>query len=282
MKNPFLTRTRTVIIKDRHKAVTAAMAIAAFAAFSALVLVVAFQDQLALDSVVLQKLRTNFINNFVTENRWRWLVDGLGQTMLITLLATFLGITIGLFLAIVRVLAFSGRRIFFLTRFVDLYLTVIRGTPVVVQLLIMYFVIFSSLPVSKIVVAALAFGINSGAYVAEIIRSGIMAVDRGQMEAGRSLGLNYAITMRKIILPQAIKNILPALFNELITLLKETAVVGYIAVMDLTRAGDMIRSRTYDAFMPLLVVAAIYLLIVMGLTRAMGRLERRLRRSDNR
>jgi His/Glu/Gln/Arg/opine family amino acid ABC transporter permease subunit len=243
---------------------------------------VVFQDQLGLHVGTLQKIRTNFTNNFIVENRWRWLVDGLGNTLVITFFATLLGVAIGLFLAIVKVLDYAGRRIFLLTRFVDIYLTVIRGTPVVVQLLIMYFVIVGSLPVSKIIVAILAFGINSGAYVAEIIRSGIMAVDRGQMEAGRSLGLKYSTAMRKIVLPQAIKNILPALFNELITLLKETAVAGYIAVADLTRAGDLIRSRTYDAFMPLLVVAAIYLLIVVGLTRLMVLLERKLRRSDNR
>ncbi len=266
----------------RQKAATVVFSAVAALVALLFVLLVIFQERLGLDIEQLQKLRLNFYNNFIFEQRWRWLVDGLGKTLVITLLATLIGITIGLFLAIVKVIDYNGRRIFFLTRFVDIYLTVIRGTPAVVQLLIMYFVVFASLPVSKIMVAAMAFGINSGAYVAEIIRSGIMAVDRGQTEAGRSLGLTYAATMRKIILPQAVKNILPALFNELITLLKETAVVGYIAVMDLTRAGDMIRSRTYDAFMPLLAVAAIYLVIVMALTAAMGRLERRLRRSDNR
>ena len=268
--------------QDRTKTVTVAMSLAALTVFVLFVLLVAFQDRLGLSSAALAKVRLNFINNFIVENRWFWLVEGLGQTLFITFFATLLGVTIGLLIAVVKVLDFAGRRIFFLTRFADIYLTVIRGTPVVVQLLIVYFVIFASLPVSKVICAIAAFGINSGAYVAEIIRSGIMAVDRGQMEAGRSLGLTYATTMRKIILPQAVKNILPALFNELITLLKETAVVGYIAVADLTRAGDRIRSRTYDALMPLLVVAAVYLVIVVGMTRLMARLERRLRRSDNR
>ena len=268
--------------QKNSRAATVVLASVAALAVLVFVLLVIFQDRLGLESDQLQKLRLNFYNNFINEKRWRWLVDGLGKTLLITLLATLIGIAIGLFLAIVKVIDYNGRRIFFLTRFVDIYLTVIRGTPAVVQLLIMYFVIFASMSVSKIMIAAMAFGINSGAYVAEIIRSGIMAVDRGQTEAGRSLGLTYAATMRRIILPQAIKNILPALFNELITLLKETAVVGYIAVMDLTRAGDMIRSRTYDPFMPLLAVAAIYLVIVMALTAAMARLERRLRRSDSR
>ncbi len=165
-------------------------------------------------------------------------------------------------------------------RLCTLYITVIRGTPVMVQLLIIYYVIFASVQMPKLIVGILAFGLNSGAYVAEIVRSGIMAVDRGQTEAGRSLGLNYIQTMRYIVLPQALKNILPALGNEFIALLKETSIVGYIALMDLTRAGDIIRSRTYDAFMPLIAVALIYLAIVILLTRALDRLERRLRKSD--
>ncbi|MGI6333678.1 MAG: amino acid ABC transporter permease [Saccharofermentanales bacterium] len=231
---------------------------------------------------MLQILRTNFINDFIVDNRWTWLVSGLGKTLVITILAAFLGVVIGLILAMIRVLAHNGRRIFFLARFADIYVTVIRGTPVLVQLLIIYFVIFASVNIDKTLVAALAFGINSGAYVAEIVRAGVLAVDQGQMEAGRSLGLTYGITMRKIILPQAVKNVLPAMFNELITLLKETSVAGYIAVIDLTRAGDLIRSRTFDAVLPLLAVALIYLLIVTGLTVLMNMLERRLRRSDNR
>lgn len=245
-------------------------------------LLVAFQDQIGLDWPALKLLQINFINNFLKENRWTWLISGLGRTLLITLMAGLLGLLIGLGLAMVKVLQHNGKRIFFLTRFTNVYLTVIRGTPVVVQLLIIYFVIFGSVAIDKVLVAALAFGINSGAYVAEIIRAGVLAVDRGQMEAGRSLGLTYSTTMRRIILPQAVKNVLPALFNELITLLKETAVAGYIAVADLTKAGDLIRSRTFDAFQPLLAVALIYLGIVLMLTYLMNKLERRLRRSDNR
>jgi len=246
------------------------------------ILLVAFQDQLGLDAPALKQLQINFINNFIKENRWTWLVSGLGRTLLITLIAAILGMVIGLGLAMVNVLQHNGKRIFFLTRFTNIYLTVIRGTPVVVQLLIIYFVIFSSLTIDKVIVAALAFGINSGAYVAEIIRAGVLAVDRGQMEAGRSLGLTYGTAMRKIVLPQAIKNVLPAMFNELITLLKETAVAGYIGTADLTKAGDLIRSRTFDAFQPLIAVALIYLVIVLILTSLMNRLERRLRRSDHR
>ena len=162
-----------------------------------------------------------------------------------------------------------------------IYLTVIRGTPVVVQLLIIYFVIFGSTQISKVLVAIMAFGINSAAYVAEIFRSGIMSIDDGQMEAGRSLGFNYAQTMFYIIMPQAFKNVLPALGNEFIVLLKETSVSGYIALQDLTKGGDIIRSRTYDAFMPLIAVALIYLVMVMVFTKCVNLLERRLRNSDH-
>jgi len=266
----------------RPEKVSLGLTIAGLAALAGFVLLVAFHEQWGIVHETLTTIRTNFINNFIMENRYMWMVKGLGQTAIITLFATMLGVAIGLILALIKVFEYNGHRIFLVTRLANLYLTVIRGTPVVVQLLIIYYVVFGSVQISKTLVAVLAFGINSGAYVAEIIRAGILAVDRGQMEAGRSLGLTYATSMRKIVLPQAFKNILPALFNELITLLKETAVAGYIAVADLTRAADLIRSRTFDAFMPLLVVAIIYLLIVIALTHLMSRLEKRLRRSDNR
>ena len=168
----------------------------------------------------------------------------------------------------------------FLNAICNIYLTVIRGTPTMVQLLIMYYVIFASSNLNKVVVAFLAFGINSGAYVAEIVRSGIMSIDRGQLEAGRSLGFSYASTMWYIIMPQAFKNVLPALANEFIVLLKETSICGYIGLMDLTRGGDIIRSRTYNAFMPLLAVALIYLILVMILSALVRQLERRLRNSE--
>lgn len=230
----------------------------------------------------METLKQNFINDFIVDNRWQWLVTGLGRTLQITLLATILGVIIGLAIAVVKVSQYHGRKIPVLTELADLYLVVIRGTPVVVQLLIIYYVIFASVVVDKVLVAALAFGINSGAYVAEIFRAGIQSVDRGQMEAGRTLGLPYSTTMRRIILPQALKNVLPALFNELITLLKETAVAGYIAVSDLTRAGDLIRSRTFDPLLPLVAVALIYLVVVLGLTKFMQHLEGRLGKSDRR
>ena len=161
------------------------------------------------------------------------------------------------------------------------YLTVIRGTPVLIQLLLIYFVVFGSVRIDKSLVAILAFGINSGAYVAEIFRSGIMSIDNGQFEAGRSLGFNYTQTMLYIIMPQAFKNVLPALGNEFIVLLKETSVAGYIAIQDLTKGADIIRSRTYSAFMPLMAAAVIYLVMVMIFTYFVQRLERRLRSSDH-
>ena len=192
-----------------------------------------------------------------------------------------MGIVLGLLIAIVRSTHDKTGKLKFLNAICQIYLTIIRGTPVVVQLLIIYFVIFGSVDISKIVVAVLAFGINSAAYVAEIFRSGIMSIDKGQFEAGRSLGFNYVQTMIYIIMPQAFKNVLPALGNEFIVLLKETSVSGFIALQDLTKGGDIFRSRTYNAFMPLLAVAAIYLTMVMIFTKLVNVLERRLRNSDH-
>ena len=227
-------------------------------------------------------LGDRFVLNFIKDDRWHYLVDGLGTTLLITFFALILGILLGALVAMIRVTYDRTGKLKFLNAVAKLYLTVIRGTPVMVQLLIIYFVIFGSVNISKVIVAVLAFGLNSGAYVAEIIRSGIMSVDIGQMEAGRSLGMNYNQVMMKIILPQAIKNILPALGNEFIVLIKETSISGYIALQDLTKGGDIIRSRTYDAFMPLIAVALIYLCMVLMLEKLVGMLERRLSRSDRR
>lgn len=230
---------------------------------------------------MLQDLQSKFINNFIAEDRWKYLTDGLVVTLQITLCAVILGIVLGFLVAIVRSTHDRTGKLKILNALCNLYLTVIRGTPVVVQLLIIYFVIFGSTTISKVVVAVLAFGINSGAYVAEIFRSGIMSIDNGQFEAGRSLGFNYRQTMIYIIMPQAFKNVLPALGNEFISLLKETSVSGYIALQDLTKGGDIIRSRTYDAFMPLIAVALIYLVMVLIFSRLVGLLERRLRNSDH-
>lgn len=225
-------------------------------------------------------IRLSFYNNFIKDQRYAYLVKGFFVTIEITVLAVLMGIVIGFLVAVVRSTADVTGKWKLLDALCRVYLTVIRGTPVVVQLLIIYFVIFGSVDVDKVLVAVIAFGINSGAYVAEIIRGGIMSIDKGQMEAGRSLGLSYGQTMREIILPQAFKNVLPSLGNEFIVLLKETSVAGYIALQDLTRGGDIIRSQTYDAFFPLIAVALIYLVVVMFLSWLLGRLEKRLKRNE--
>ncbi len=209
------------------------------------------------------------------------MVDGLAVTLEITFFAVIIGIILGFVVAIIRSTYDKTGKLKILNFICNVYLTVIRGTPVVVQLMIIYFIIFgSSRDISKVLVGITAFGINSGAYVAEIVRSGIMSVDNGQFEAGRSLGFSYIQTMRYIILPQAFKNVLPALGNEFIVLLKETSVSGYIATQDLTKAADIIKSRSYDVYTPLLTVAAIYLILVMTFSKLLEIMERRLRSSE--
>ncbi len=225
-------------------------------------------------------LAERFKTDFMTDARWKYLVIGLGHTLLITALAVLIGILLGGVIAIIRVSHDKNNSFPVLNLFCRAYLTVIRGTPAMIQLLIMYYVIFSAVNVNKILVAVLAFGLNSAAYVAEIIRSGILSVDHGQNEAGRSLGLSFAQTMRFIILPQAFKNVLPALANEFIVLLKETSICGYIGLMDLTRGGDIIRSITYDAFLPLAAVALIYLTLVVVLTAGVDKMEKRLKKNE--
>ena len=230
-----------------------------------------------------------FYRCFIEDNRWRYLTRGLGNTLLITFFALLIGVALGVVVAIVRtswdknredMRPGPGRTLLCAANAVcRVYLTVIRGTPVVVQLLLGVFVILVALG-NDVVIACLVFGINSGAYVAEIIRGGLMSVDAGQMEAGRSLGLSYMQTMRRIIIPQAVKNILPALGNELITLLKETSIVTVIGLRDLTKAAQLVTSKTYGGFMALFGVALVYLAMVMVLSWLMGRLERRLRSSE--
>lgn len=217
-----------------------------------------------------------FYNTFIVENRWMYLVNGLGTTLLITALALVIGIVLGFIVAIIRSTNQRTGRLKVANFICRIYLTVFRGTPMVVQLLIIYFVVFSTVNINKVLVAVIAFGLNSAAYVAEIVRSGIMSVDDGQFEAGASLGFGYTKTMISIILPQALRNILPALGNEAIVLLKETSVSGYIALEDLTKGGDIIRSTTYEAFLPLIAVAAIYLIMVIIMSSLVSRLERKL------
>lgn len=224
--------------------------------------------------------KESFYQNFIEKDRWQYLLTGLENTLLITVFAVLIGVVIGFLVAIIRASHDKNGSLKILNFICRVYLTVIRGTPTMIQLMITYYIIFASVNVSKIFVAVCAFGINSGAYVAEIVRSGIMSIDQGQFEAGRSLGFNYVQTMRLIILPQAFKNVLPALGNEMIVLLKETSISGYVGTMDLTKGGDIIRSATYEAYLPLFGVAAIYLAIVMLMTAGVNRLERKLRTNE--
>ena len=236
----------------------------------------------------LRDLFYRFFKSFIYDDRYKLYISGLKNTLILTFFALLIGVALGIVVSLVRVSRDKlkgesyglGRVVLgFFNGVCKVYLTVIRGTPVVVQLLIMNFVIFASSR-NKILVGALSFGINSGAYVAEIIRGGIMSIDDGQMEAGRSLGFGYVATMRHIILPQAFKTVLPTLVNEFIVLLKETAVAGYIALADVTYAGNIVGGNTYDYLFPLLLSAAIYLVLVMFFTFIMGRLERRLRNNE--
>ena len=216
--------------------------------------------------------------NFILESRWIYMVKGLGNTLLITLLAIILGIILGFVIAIVRSTHDKNGTLKIVNGICQVYLTVIRGTPVLVQLMLMFFAFLPAIGIhNPLVAAVIAFGLNSAAYVAEIVRSGIMSIDQGQFEAGRSLGFNYIQTMRYIIIPQAFKNVLPALANEFIVLLKETSVCGFITIIDLTRGASIIQSVTYEAFIPLMTAALIYLILVMILTSFVGKLERRLR-----
>lgn len=230
---------------------------------------------------MMDNFTASFYQNFIEDDRWKYIIDGLFNTLRITFFAVLIGIFLGFLIAVVRSTYDKTHKLGVLNALCKVYLTVIRGTPVLVQLLIIYFVVFGSVKIDKTLVAVIAFGINSGAYVAEIFRSGIMSIDNGQFEAGRSLGFNYSQTMFYIVMPQAFKNVLPALGNEFIGLLKETSVAGYIAIQDLTKGADIIRSRTYSAFMPLIAAALIYLVLVMVFTFFVQKLERRLRNSDH-
>lgn len=228
---------------------------------------------------------------FIDGDRWKWLVEGFINSFIITIFAIVIGLVFGIILAAVRSsydkneesLKLRGGAGYIVLKIANIiakiYITVIRGIPVVVQLMIWYFIILVSQK-NGVVVAIIAFGFNSAAYVAEIFRGGIMSIDNGQFEAGRSLGFNYIQTMRNIVLPQAIKSTLPTLLNEVIALLKETSVAGYVGIMDLTKAGDLIRGRTFQAFMPLIAVAIIYLITVVVLTNVFTAVERRLRRNE--
>ena len=218
---------------------------------------------------------------FVEGDRWKLYLKGLGVTLQISLFAAILGVVIGTIVALMKLSVKKGGKRTFIAVLAQAYIDIIRGTPSVLQLLIMWFIIMEGCK-NGILVAVLTFGINSGAYVAEIMRAGILAVDHGQMEAGRSLGLSKSQTMRYIILPQAIKNVLPPIGNEFIVLLKETAIVGYVSLSDLTRTASQVSSRTFEAFMPLIGAAVIYFIIIKILSKLIELLERRLRKGDHR
>lgn len=237
---------------------------------------------LASVSAWLQDLQADFIKDFIEKNRFKtYILRGLRNTLTITLLALVIGVLLGFLIAIIRSTYVKTGKLKILNVVCAIYVTVLRGVPVVVQLLIFYFIIFAKNDPGIVMTSVICFGLNSSAYVSEIVRSGIMSIDNGQFEAGRSLGFNYVQTMWYIVLPQAMKNVLPALGNDFIALLKETSIAGYIGVTDLTKGADIIRSQTFDALLPLFVIAAIYLVLVMVLTKLVGIMERRLRNSDH-
>ena len=229
----------------------------------------------------MDSLVQKFIATFITDDRWVLFLKGWGTTVAISIFAVLVGVVLGVLIAVCKVYTAQTGKLKILDKILSVYVAIVRGTPVVLQVMIMYYIILVSIS-NTLFVAVMAFGINSSAYVSEIVRAGINSIDPGQMEAGRSLGLSRMSTMRYIILPQAIKNILPALGNEFITLLKETSVVGFIPLTDLTKASDFVRSRTYDAFFPLIAAALVYFVMVMILSALMKKLEKRLAKSDRR
>lgn len=218
----------------------------------------------------------SFYKTVIYDNRYEYIFEGLFHTIIIALFAVIIGIVIGILVSLIRNNYEINGKNKLLYKIANLYVNIIRGTPVILQLMIIYYVIFKSVNINIVIVGIIAFGINSGAYVSEIIRSGLISIDKGQMEAGYTLGLNYGKIMKYIILPQAIKNVLPALGNEFITLLKETSAGAYIGILELTKASDIIASGTYDYFFPLIIIALIYLIMTVGLSKLVNLLERRL------
>ncbi len=218
----------------------------------------------------------SFYYSVIYDNRYKFILEGLFHTVLIAALAVIIGVVIGVVIALIRNYYETSGKLKGLNKLATWYVDIIRGTPVVLQLMIIYYVIFKSVDINIVLVGIIAFGLNSAAYVSEIIKSGIISIHKGQFEASKALGFNYFETMRYVILPQAIRNILPALGNEFITLLKETSVAGYIGIVDLTKASDIIASRTYDYFFPLILIAIIYLIMTLGLSKLVNLMERKL------
>ena len=227
----------------------------------------------------LESLWKRLCRALVEQDRWKMYLEGLGNTIIIALIATLIGTTIGVVFAMIKYINKKSGKLKILNKIADVYITIIRGTPVVLQLMILYFIVFSGWN-NGILIGAITFGINSGAYVAEIARAGFESVDDGQMEAGRSLGMSTWQTMYHIIIPQAIRNCLPPLFNEFITLVKETAIVGYVGIMDLGKIPGLIQSRTFDYLFPLLIAAVLYLAVVMVLTKILHIIEKHFSKSD--
>lgn len=225
----------------------------------------------------MERLKSSLYLNLISDNRYQYILTGLKNTLIITIFSMLIGLVFGLIIALIRTTHDNTKKLRVLNKICELYITIMRGTPVVVQLMILFFCVFTSRNTSGLFVAIVGFGMNSTAYIAEIFRSGLMSVDAGQMEAGRSLGFNYFETLRYIIIPQAFRIALPPLCSEFVALIKETAVAGYVAVQDLTKAGDIIRSRTYDPWTPLLVVALIYLTLTSILSYFVSKLERRMK-----
>ncbi len=225
---------------------------------------------------MLNSIYNSFYNSIIYDNRYKYIIDGLINTLVIALFAVVIGFVIGICIAIIRHNHDTNGKLKILNKLVSWYVNIVRGTPVLLQLMIIYYVIFKSVNINIVIVGILAFGLNSGAYVSEIIRSGLNSIDPGQMEAGLALGLSYTKTMRYVIIPQGIKNVLPALGNEFITLIKETSAGAYIGIMELTKASDIIASRTYDYFFPLVFIACIYLVMTLGLTKVVIKMEVKL------
>jgi polar amino acid transport system permease protein/polar amino acid transport system substrate-binding protein len=227
----------------------------------------------------MNELWTRFAKAFIVQDRWKMYLEGLGNTLLIALIAALIGIVLGVTMAMIKYINKKTGKLKILTKICNVYITVVRGTPVVLQLMILYFVVFAFWD-NGILIGAITFGLNSGAYVAEIARAGFESVDDGQMEAGRSLGLSTWQTMRTIIIPQALRNILPPLFNEFIMLVKETSIVGYVGIYDLGKIPGLIQSRTFDYLFPLLIAAVLYLVVVLVLTKILHIVEKKMAKSD--
>ena len=224
----------------------------------------------------MELIRENIYNSFIYQDRYKYYLTGLGNTLIMAFFACLIGVILGLILSLVIDYNEKTGKLYLLSTFARMYIEIIRGTPTLLQLMILYYIIFKSVNINIVVVGIISFGLNSGAYVSQIIRSGLISIPKGQEEASTMLGFNYFQTMKYVIMPQALRNVLPALGNEFITLLKETSVAGYIGILELTKASDIVASSTYDYFFPLLIVAIIYLILTLGLTKLLNFFERRL------